>query len=54
MRPDPNRCATCAGPIEHVPTPAGADPEWHPAYWRHIGLIPGQPHGARPAVTTAI
>ena len=46
--PAPSRCALCSGPIEYVPTPAGADPEWHPAFWRHVGLIPGAPHGARP------
>jgi len=46
------RCALCSGPIEHVPTPAGADPVLWPSYWRHRGEIPGQPHGARPVEQT--
>ena len=37
-------CATCAAPIEYLP--AGANPEWHPPYWTHVGLIPDPPHAA--------
>lgn len=29
-------CETCAGDIEYVPTPEGADPTWYPPMWRHI------------------
>jgi len=45
-------CATCGERIEYMP--AGANPEWSPPYWAHVGPIPDPPHAARLVVAQTL